>query len=380
MPYSVISDELISKTALNNEISAERIIAVLQGTKKFFAPSATVRKKVFSMLKATLGEELLKDSIIYAGCAVHLLPREISNILRICIKANFDFRVKRLMDTRKVNNTEAIKTIKNKDKQAAGLSISIHGKTPWEESLYDILIPMDLTTVDEAVELIIENVKKEIIKTTDYSKKLLQDFVLSAKVNALLLEKNIDVEVRADGENIEILIKKYTFRMESLRQDAEKIALRIPGVKNVTVGISKSFKMPTTYPPVDLDIPNKILLVDDEVEFVQTLSERLQTRQMKSLVAYNGEEALKSLNDEEKEVVVLDLRMPGIDGFEVLKTIKIKYPHTEEIILTGHGSDMEKHLAMELGAFAYLEKPVDINELSLTMKRAYSKVKRAKYL
>ena len=130
--------------------------------------------------------------------------------------------------------------------------------------------------------------------------------------------------------------------------------------------------------PASLDAPPKVLLVDDEKEFVHTLSERLQTRSMQPAVAYDGEEALSMIATDQPDVMVLDLKMPGIDGLEVLRRVKRKHPDTEVIILTGHGSDAEEALAAQLGAFAYLRKPVDIDILTDTMKRAYSRFNAAK--
>ena len=80
----------------------------------------------------------------------------------------------------------------------------------------------------------------------------------------------------------------------------------------------------------------------------------------------------------EPEVMVLDLKMPGIDGMEVLRRVKRTHPRTEVIILTGHGSDAEEVLAGELGAFAYLRKPVDIEVLTKTMKAAYHRLEEAR--
>lgn len=121
-------------------------------------------------------------------------------------------------------------------------------------------------------------------------------------------------------------------------------------------------------------MPSKILLVDDEKEFVQTLSERLLTRNLESSVVYNGEEAIEFVNKDEPEVMVLDLKMPGIDGIEVLRRVKKEHPKVEVIILTGHGSDREESLAEELGAFAYLHKPVNVDLLAKVMREAYQKV------
>ena len=115
----------------------------------------------------------------------------------------------------------------------------------------------------------------------------------------------------------------------------------------------------------------KILLVDDEKEFVETLSERIRMRDHKSDVALNGEEALKHMDDDLPDVVVLDLKMPGIDGMEVLRRIRKAYPDVQVIMLTGHGSDKDEKEARKLGAFEYLQKPVEIETLMMKIKKAY---------
>ncbi len=115
----------------------------------------------------------------------------------------------------------------------------------------------------------------------------------------------------------------------------------------------------------------KILLVDDEKEFVETLSERIRMRDHKSDVALNGEEALKQMDDDLPDVVVLDLKMPGIDGMEVLRRIRKAYPNVQVIMLTGHGSEKDEKEARKLGAFEYLEKPVEIGTLMKKIKKAY---------
>ena len=115
----------------------------------------------------------------------------------------------------------------------------------------------------------------------------------------------------------------------------------------------------------------KILLVDDEKEFVETLSERIRMRDHKSDVALDGESALKRMDDDLPDVVVLDLKMPGIDGMEVLRRIRNAYPNVQVIMLTGHGSDKDEKEARKLGAFEYLQKPVEIDTLMKKIKKAY---------
>jgi DNA-binding response OmpR family regulator len=113
-----------------------------------------------------------------------------------------------------------------------------------------------------------------------------------------------------------------------------------------------------------------VLLVDDEEEFVSALSERLTLRGIEVETALNGEEALARLKERQAAVVILDVMMPGLGGLEVLRQIKISYPGTQVILLTGHGSTKEGMEGMRLGAFDYLIKPVDIEELLAKMKEA----------
>jgi DNA-binding NtrC family response regulator len=115
----------------------------------------------------------------------------------------------------------------------------------------------------------------------------------------------------------------------------------------------------------------KVLMVDDEEDFVKTLAERMKMRDLDSDVALNGEQALQLVEDQIPDVMVLDLKMPGIDGMEVLRRVRKAYPQVQVVILTGHGSEKDEAEAKRLGAFAYLQKPVDIERLIITLKDAY---------
>lgn len=117
----------------------------------------------------------------------------------------------------------------------------------------------------------------------------------------------------------------------------------------------------------------KVLLVDDEVEFLETLTKRLEKRSVNVLSARCGEEALGLLGREPVDVVVLDVRMPGMDGIETLRRIKEGHPMIEVIMLTGHASVEVAIQGMEIGAFDYLMKPMDIDDLLYKVKDAHKK-------
>lgn len=117
----------------------------------------------------------------------------------------------------------------------------------------------------------------------------------------------------------------------------------------------------------------KILLVDDEVEFRDRLLRRLVRRNVEAIAAGSGEEALTILEANPVDVVVLDVKMPGIGGIETLKKIKRKHPQVEVIMLTGHASVEVAVQGMEIGAFDYLMKPMDIDELLYKAQDAYKR-------
>jgi DNA-binding NtrC family response regulator len=114
-----------------------------------------------------------------------------------------------------------------------------------------------------------------------------------------------------------------------------------------------------------------VLLVDDESEFVETFSERLELRDLKISKAFNGEEALQVLEKtHDLEVVILDVKMPGMDGIETLVEIKKKFPLVEVIMLSGHSTVESAIEGMKKGAFDYLMKPCDMDQIIAKVREA----------
>ncbi|UCG21219.1 MAG: response regulator [Deltaproteobacteria bacterium] len=116
-----------------------------------------------------------------------------------------------------------------------------------------------------------------------------------------------------------------------------------------------------------------VLLVDDEVPFVETMTKRLSKRELMVLPAYSGREALEKLEKNGVDVVILDVKMPGMDGIETLREIKRTHPLVEVIMLTGHATVETAVEGMRLGAFDYLMKPCEIEELLAKVVEAKEK-------
>ena len=121
----------------------------------------------------------------------------------------------------------------------------------------------------------------------------------------------------------------------------------------------------------DKDKTIKILFVDDERGFVDVIAKRMSKRNIRVTRSYSGTEALQALRQEDFDVTVLDLKMEDMDGIEILKIFKKIAPDLPVIMLTGHGSEEAARDGIRFGAFDYLTKPCDFEELIVKIKEAY---------
>jgi len=117
----------------------------------------------------------------------------------------------------------------------------------------------------------------------------------------------------------------------------------------------------------------RVLVVDDELDFLETIVKRLQARNINVMGAESGRQALDLMAGQDFDVVVLDVKMPGMDGIETLREMKKRKPLVEVIMLTGHASVESGIQGMQLGAFDYVMKPVALDELLEKMRQAYER-------
>ncbi|OGQ90980.1 MAG: hypothetical protein A2289_00705 [Deltaproteobacteria bacterium RIFOXYA12_FULL_58_15] len=114
----------------------------------------------------------------------------------------------------------------------------------------------------------------------------------------------------------------------------------------------------------------RVLMVDDEVELVNALVERLGIRDIDAVGVTNGHDALEKIYEEPFDVVVCDVKMPGLGGLDVIKKVKEKWPDLAVILLTGHGSTRDAEEGVRAGAFRYLMKPINIETLVEVLREA----------
>jgi two-component system, OmpR family, response regulator CpxR len=376
--YEAVKDaDLLREASGLSGISEQKIGRAFSGKTSVFNKFTHDRERSIAYVKLALAQALSEKDIIVEGFVAHLIPNRVSHVLRVCLIAGIPFRIQQAQLEAGLNEADAMKQIRKHDEEAAAwVHTVLEANDPWDPSLYDMLLPTDKMGPEDVVERIRKIVQKNVINDTRQSRIALEDFLLAAKVEVSLVDEGHTVGVEARGGEVSLTINKHVLMLNRLEEELVKIASRIPGVANVKTQVGKDFYQADIYRKHDFEMPSRILLVDDEREFVETLSERLVMRDMGSAVAYDGESALDLIKADEPEVMILDLRMPGIDGIEVLRRVKQTNPEIEVIILTGHGSEADRETCMGLGAFAYLRKPVDIEKLSATIKSANEKIKK----
>ncbi len=302
-------------------------------------------------------------------------------MLNVCIIADMGFRSNRACGLEKISQKDAAKKIRKDDESLVlWVEYLFRQKDPWAAGLYDIVIPMNKIAHDDAVRLICDNLMSSVLAVSEDSMKAVADFALASEVNLKLATEGHDVSVSAKDGVVVMEINKHVMMLASLEEELKRLASNIAGVRGAETKVGPGYYQTDVYRKFDFDVPlpSKVLLVDDERDYVEALSERLQMRDYSSAVVYGGEEALSIVEEDEPEVMVLDLKMPGIDGLEVLRQVKEKHPNVEVIVLTGHGSEDIARLCAELGACAYLEKPVDIEKLTQAMQQAHRKIRESK--
>jgi CheY-like chemotaxis protein len=375
----ITDDEIVAGASRRAAMPEDKIKRAFSAKSSVFNKFTLEKERSLAHIKLAVADAIGTDNALITCFSGQLIPEAVSHTLRVCLIAPPKHRISAAVEQQGVSEKEAAKLVQRREEECTFWIDALFGKKdPWDPALYDIVIPADKMSVADASALIAANAAKDIIQPTAQSKQALEDFRLAAETETVLVQQGHHVDVSAREGAITLTINKHVLRLNKLKEELKSIAEGIDGVTSVETQIGKGYHQSDIYRKHDFEMPSKVLLVDDEREFVQTLSERLIMRDMGSAVAYDGESALNLIEKEEPEVIIVDLKMPGVDGLEVLRKVKATRPEIEVIILTGHGHEEDRHLCMELGAFAYLQKPLDINVLSETIQKANEKIRQRK--
>ncbi len=372
--WSLVCDaKIIEEAATRSGIEPRRLEQAAFGPPSIFNQFTHESERAFAWLKSVVAGVLGDDNVIICGFSALLVPR-ISHVLRVGIFDGRPGRIQRALAAG-LSEKSAERLVKQRDKGAVKLA-KLLGRDPAGEE-FDIRLAAAEREPAAMVQLVLEHYRRPELLATDESRRAVEDFRIAADAELALLLKGYSPAVICEHGRLTLKVNRASFNFNRLADILRGIASRVDGVTDVEVLASADANV-SIIRDQDFVPPPKVLLVDDEMEFVQTLSERLVTRNYGSCPVFDGEQAISCLEHETPDVMVLDLKMPGMQGTDVLAKVKEARPEVEIIILTGHGSEEDRTTCMNLGAFAWLHKPVQIDELTKVIDEAYKKVAAAK--
>jgi CheY-like chemotaxis protein len=374
LTLKVYTDEnLIRETAEKFGGIPERLRKMMYSKTSVFNQFTLEREKSINMFRLLLAEKLSStEEYLFYGFLTSLIPSQITEVLRVLVVDKKERRIERSIEEG-LSKKEAQKNVRSHDISAYSWTDFLFQKEAYDSTLYDLVVPVENLNHRQITKEILGYFHKTSVLRTTESQKAVQDMKLVAQAEQLLLSNGHKAEVRADGCKITLVIQNSALNFSGLKRDLTELVQQLPEVKEVSVETRKTSE-DNVYRQQKFELPSKVLFVDDEREFVQTVSQRLISRDVGTYGVYDGKEALELIAEDQPEVMVLDLKMPGIHGVEVLRKTKELAPEIEVIILTGHGTTKDMDECMQLGAFAYMNKPVNIEELSATIKAANDKI------
>lgn len=370
---TVTEADIVAAAATRGELPEKALLRALSGEAGLLNRVTREQERAVAHLRAALLEALASGDALHHGRSALLLPSRLPQVLRVALVGRTEHRIAEAVASG-LSERQAEDRIRTDDEALARWADLVIGARPFDSKRHDVKLVFPDIAVAQAVAQIAEHAQSPVLAPSPAAERALADARLGAEVAVRLAEAGHDVDVTVQDGHARIGIKHHALRLGKLQATLERLARDVPGVLGAEARPGPRYQGPRIYANIDLDRRSPVLLVDDEKEFVETLSERLQTRDFHTQVAYSGEEALHQVASEAPEVMVLDLKMPGIDGIEVLRRVRASHPDTAVIILTGHGSDVEEEQARALGCFAYLRKPVNIERLGETLRQAQARV------
>lgn len=374
LALKVYTDEnLFSQTVEKFGGDPERLKKMMYNRTSVFNQFTLEKEKAVNMFRMVLAEKLAApEQYLFHGFLTSLIPPEVTEVLRVLVVDKKEGRIERAVKSG-LTKGEAKKKIRNHDISAFSWTDFLFAKEAYDSSLYDLVVPVEAKDHREITKEILGCFHRTSVLRTPESQSAVKDMKIAAEIENLLLANGHKMGIKIKDGNVTLIIQNSVLNFTGLKQDVSGLVKQIPGVKDITIEKHKTY-VETVYRQQKFELPSKVLFVDDEREFVQTVSQRLISRDVGTYGVYDGQEALELIAEDRPEVMVLDLKMPGLHGIEVLRQAKEIAPEIEVIILTGHGTTKDMEECMKLGAFAYMNKPVNIEELSATIKAANDKV------
>ncbi len=350
-----------------------KVQKLLAGKVSVFNKFTLDKEKAMAIFRSILASKLeAPGNHLFFGLHPVLISQDIKEVLKVLVVDSKESRIQRGIKEG-LSEKQSKEKVRVHDVKAVTLTDFLFKKDAYDASLFDLVIPLENCNHLEISEEIMKYFQSSSLLRTKQSQQAIADMKLEAAVSLKLLNNGHNLRVSVHDGEVTITVSNSLFNLKKLEDDLRQLVQPIDGILELHFDEIKTHEA-NIYRQQKFELPSRVLFVDDEKDFVHTVSERLINRNVGTFPVYDGEMALDIVENDPPDVMVLDLKMPGIHGTEVLKKVKQIKPDIEVIILTGHGSIKDEQLCMELGAFAYLTKPIDIELLTETIRAANQKI------
>jgi cytidylate kinase len=231
--YGCIGRDAIIESSKEFNIPEIKLIRAIHDAPSILERFNLSKEKYLAYLRVTMLEHFQKDNVIYHGLAGHFFAKDISHLLKVRIIADMEDRVKLEMKRAGISKREALRLLKNDDKERRKWCKYIYGIDKWDPRLYDLVIHIKKITVNNATDIICHTVRLEQFKATPESQKSLDNMLIAAKVKAAVVDVKPDIEVFSENGTVLIKAKYSKFKDEAMIHKIEEIAKSVPGVRNV---------------------------------------------------------------------------------------------------------------------------------------------------
>ncbi len=290
--FRILQDaDIISEVSHKYSIGEDKVERALYGPQSVFNRFTLERERITAYLKAVVATHLTSSDIIYSGHIALLIPPAVTHVLRVGLFDKMSNRIQRAM-SEGLTEKNAINIMKKNDASVANWVDYLYKNEMSDPSLYDIIVPMGDNSPESAVQLIVENYHKPAVLEQETSRQAVEQMALSAQVELALVEKGYTTEVKSFDGEITLLVNKSVANFPKLAKTLTAIAESVDGVRGIKVHTGKEYHI-SIYRNQEFTLPPKVLLVDDEQEFAQTLSERLNMRNYGTHTVFDGKEALE---------------------------------------------------------------------------------------
>jgi cytidylate kinase len=240
--YECLSREVLLEASREFDISEVKLVRAIHDAPSILDRFRLGKEKYVAYIEASILKQVRKDNVVYHGLAGHFFLKGISHVLKVRILADLDDRVKREMAREGISYKEALRILNQDDEERKRWSKHLYGIDTGDPSLYDLVVNIRRITVEDAVEIIGDTVKRSQFQTTPASQSALEDLALAAEVKAVLVGLKPDLEVTARKGVVQIQIEAAGPQESALMRDIERMAKRIPGVKEVKFQVNTAVR------------------------------------------------------------------------------------------------------------------------------------------